>query len=200
MLLKDLENYQVVLASLSPRRQELLSQLGIAYTVCNSYVSEIVPQGLTIYETVQYLAQQKAEIALESYKKQKDLIIIAGDTIVSINNEIMGKPTDRKDAFYMLKQLSGKKHLVLTGISVVTHNKTLTAYDEAWVTFDDLTDNEIIYYLDKYMPYDKAGAYGIQEWIGCRAVTNIEGSFFTVMGFPTHLVWKMLEEVIIKNK
>ncbi|HOF17061.1 MAG TPA: Maf family protein [Bacteroidales bacterium] len=199
MLLKDLADYKIVLASLSPRRQELLSQLGIVFSVCDSHTNETNPKGLSVYETVQYLAQQKAEIVFKSYKKQQNVIVIAGDTIVSIDGEIMGKPKDRKDACRMLRKLSGKKHLVLSGVSVVAYKKTLTRYDEAWVTFDDLTDEEIVYYVDKYMPYDKAGAYGIQEWIGCRAVSKIEGSFFTIMGFPTHLIWKMLEEIIKKK-
>jgi len=196
-LLRKLEKFNVLLASKSPRRQELLAQLGISFAVCNSFVNETVPQGLSVHDTAQYLAQQKAEAVFAMYKKQKELIVIGGDTLVTLDNEIMGKPANRKEAFRMLKKLSGKQHAVISGISVVTHKKILTKYDEALVSFNDLSDEDICYYVDKFMPYDKAGAYGIQEWIGCRGIRKIEGSFFTIMGFPTHLVWNMLEEIIL---
>jgi septum formation protein len=108
----------------------------------------------------------------------------------------MGKPLDRSDAVRMLKTLSGKTHSVISGLCVKSNTKTLTTYDEAKVSFSELSEDDIVYYVDKYKPYDKAGAYGIQEWIGNRGIERIEGSFFTVMGLPTHLVWKMLERLL----
>ncbi|NLJ83253.1 MAG: septum formation protein Maf [Bacteroidales bacterium] len=194
-LLSKLEKYNVILASKSPRRQELLSQLGVRFTVCDSFINETVPQGLTHQETAQYLAQQKAEEAYYMFKNKKNLLVIGGDTIVTLNDIIMGKPNNRKQAMDMLRNLSGESHQVISGVSMVTKNKTITNYDETTVLFESLSDEDILYYVDKYMPYDKAGAYGIQEWIGCRGVKSIEGSYFTVMGMPTNLIWSMLHEV-----
>lgn len=197
MLLQQLEAYKIILGSKSPRRQELLSQLGITFSVCDSFVNETIPQGLSMQETAQYLAQQKAETVYKMYKNKKNIIVIGGDTIVAVEDECMGKPANRKEAFRMLRKLSGKKHIVISGVSMVSSKKIITDFDQAWVTFDELSDEDIEYYVDTFMPYDKAGAYGIQEWIGCRAISQIEGSYFTIMGFPTHLIWRMLETMVL---
>lgn len=195
-LLQELENYQIFLASQSPRRQELLSQLGVKFAISDSFVNETIPDDLGVYDLAKHLAKQKAEAVYQKNKPIENLISIGGDTIVVVEDEIMGKPAVRSDAFRMLKKLSGKTHSVISGLCVISTEKTLTCYDEATVTFADLSDEDIAYYVDTYMPYDKAGAYGIQEWIGCRGITHIKGSFFTIMGFPTHLLWKMLEEIV----
>ena len=178
-LLEKLKKYHLVLASKSPRRQELLSQMGITFSVCDSFVDEYVCQNVSTYKLAQSLAQQKAEAVFELYKNQENIIVIGGDTIVTHKEEIMGKPLDRSDAIRMLKILSGKQHSVISGLCVILH---------------DLT-----YYVDHYAPYDKAGAYGIQEWIGFRGIEHIEGSFFTIMGLPTHVLWQMLERLLNKK-
>lgn len=195
-LLQKLENYQVFLASQSPRRQELLSQLGIKFGICDSDVNEDMPHDLSMYELAKHLAMQKAESVFQRYSHLENAIVIGGDTIVVVDGEIMGKPAVRMDAFRMLQKLSGKTHSVISGLCVKSKTKTLSAYDEAKVSFDHLSEADIAFYVDTFMPYDKAGAYGIQEWIGCRGNTHIDGSFFTIMGFPTHLLWKMLEEIV----
>lgn len=195
-LLDILKNYKIVLASKSPRRQELLSNMGMQFTVCDSFVDETIPPDTSIYDTAKLLARQKAEAVFELYRNQENIIVIGGDTIVTYKKEIMGKPLDRSDAVRMLKKLSGKTHSVISGLCVKSNTKTLTAYDEAKVSFSELSEDDIVYYVDKYKPYDKAGAYGIQEWIGYRGIERIEGSFFTVMGLPTHLLWKMLERLL----
>ena len=200
MILQDLSTYEVVLASQSPRRQELLSKLDIEFRVFDSKMKEDVPSGLPVQEIASQLARQKADFVFQSYKSDKPLIVIGGDTIVTLDNQIMGKPVDRTDAIRMLNILSGKRHFVISGLCVMTESKTLVDYDEAQVTFHNLPEDDILYYVDNYNPYDKAGAYGIQEWIGYRGIERIEGSFYTVMGFPTHLLWNMLERAVADNK
>lgn len=195
-LLEKLKKYHLVLASKSPRRQELLSQMGITFSVCDSFVDEYVCQNVSTYKLAQSLAQQKAEAVFELYKNQENIIVIGGDTIVVLDGEIMGKPAVRMDAFSMLKKLSGKTHSVISGLCVKSNTKTLTTYDEAKVSFSELSADDLTYYVDHYAPYDKAGAYGIQEWIGFRGIEHIEGSFFTIMGLPTHVLWKMLERLL----
>ncbi|MDD2622960.1 MAG: Maf family protein [Bacteroidales bacterium] len=198
-LLEKLKKYHLVLASKSPRRQELLSQMGITFSVCDSFVDEYVCQNVSTYKLAQSLAQQKAEAVFELYKNQENIIVIGGDTIVTHKEEIMGKPLDRSDAIRMLKILSGKQHSVISGLCVILHGQIHTAYDEAKVSFSELSADDLTYYVDHYAPYDKAGAYGIQEWIGFRGIEHIEGSFFTIMGLPTHVLWQMLERLLNKK-
>lgn len=195
-LLDILKNYKIVLASKSPRRQELLSDMGLQFTVCDSFVDETIPPDTSIYETAKFLARQKAEAVFELYRNQENIIVIGGDTIVTYKGEIMGKPLDRSDAIRMLKILSGKQHSVISGLCIIVNGKVYCDCDEAMVRFSELSDDELIYYIDNYAPYDKAGAYGIQEWIGYRGMERIEGSFFTVMGLPTHLLWEMLKKYL----
>lgn len=196
-LLDRLNNYKIVLASKSPRRQELLSDMGLQFTVCDSFVDETIPPDTSIYDTAKLLARQKAEAVFELYKNQENIIVIGGDTIVTYKGEIMGKPIDRNDAKRMLKLLSGKKHCVISALCVIINGKVFSGYDEAIVSFSELSEDDLNFYIDNYAPYDKAGAYGIQEWIGYRGIEKIEGSFFTVMGLPTHLLWKTLRKCFL---
>lgn len=198
-LLDRLNNYKIVLASKSPRRQELLSDMGLQFTVCDSFVDETIPPDTSIYDTAKLLARQKAEAVFELYKNQENIIVIGGDTIVTYKGEIMGKPIDRNDAKRMLKLLSGKKHCVISALCVIINGKVFSGYDEAKVSFSELSADDLTYYVDHYAPYDKAGAYGIQEWIGFRGIEHIEGSFFTIMGLPTHVLWQMLERLLNKK-
>ena len=197
MLLDKLKNYTIVLASQSPRRKELLAELNIDFTTNENSISEILPRGLTPCETVKYLAKQKAMAFISQYDMQKT-IIIAGDTIVCKEDSIMGKPSGKQHAKEMLQQLSGGKHVVISGLCVLHKEHILCRHDSTSVYFKQLTEEEILYYIDTYHPFDKAGAYGIQEWIGFQAIERIEGSFYNVMGLPTHMLWKMLEKITNK--
>jgi septum formation protein len=197
MLLDKLKDYTVVLASQSPRRKELVSELNISFTTNENTISEVLPLGLTACQTVKYLAKQKAKAVISQYDLQKT-IIIGGDTIVCQGDAIMGKPSGRQQAKEMLQQLSGGKHVVISGLCVLHKEHILCSHDSTTVYFKRLTDEEILYYIDTYHPFDKAGAYGIQEWIGYQAIERIEGSFYNVMGLPTHILWQMLEEITDK--
>jgi septum formation protein len=143
---------------------------------------------------VENLARQKAEAVANQYNLN-DTIIIGGDTIVCIDNIVLEKPTDRADAIQMLQQLSGRKHLVISGLCVIHKEQKICNHDITEVYVKPLTNEEITYYVDTYRPFDKAGSYGIQEWIGYRAINQINGSFYNVMGLPTHLLWDMLCQV-----
>ncbi|MDR0606609.1 MAG: Maf family protein [Bacteroidales bacterium] len=197
MLLDKLKDYTIILASQSPRRKELLSELNIDFTTNENTISEILPCGLTPCQTVKYLAKQKAMAVISQYDLQKT-IIIGGDTIVCKGNCIMGKPSGKQQAKEMLQQLSGGEHIVISGLCVLHKEHILCNHDTTTVYFKQLTEEEILYYIDTYHPFDKAGAYGIQEWIGYQAIERIEGSFYNVMGLSTHILWKMLEEITDK--
>lgn len=197
MLLDKLKGYTVVLASQSPRRKELLSGLNIDFTTNGDTIQEILPFDLTPCQTVEHLAKQKVNAIAFQYDLQKT-IIIGGDTIVYKGDVMMGKPSNKQDAKKMLQQLSGGKHVVVSGLCVLHKDRMLCNHDSTTVYFKALSDEEIIYYIDVYHPFDKAGAYGIQEWIGYQAIERIEGSFYNVMGLPTHILWQMLEEITDK--
>ena len=189
-MLDNLEKYDVVLASNSPRRRELLSELGVQYRVeVIRGIDETHPSELPAKEIAEYLSRLKAgAYAL----KQKELLITA-DTVVILDDEVMGKPADANEACAMLRRLSNRTHSVVTGVTVTTENGQHSFSDEALVTFDDLSDEEIQYYVNHYHPLDKAGAYGIQEWIGYMGVKHLDGSFFTVMGLPVHRLYQLLK-------
>jgi len=193
MDMNHLKKYKIILASKSPRRLHLIKELGIDFTIGNkNSIEEIFPSGLTNKEIAIYLSKIKA------YPYKEDLIcsnklIITADTIVCIKNEILGKPTDRLDAVTMLKKLSGRKHEVITGVTLSSQTKTKSFTDITNVYFKTLNNKEIDYYLDHYKPYDKAGAYGIQEWIGMTSIKKIEGSYFNVVGLP---VQKLYDELM----
>lgn len=195
MLLEKLKPFHIVLASQSPRRQELLSGMGLNFTVHQSNVEEEIPVGIPPEKIAEYFAQRKAEDAAQHYMYHT--LVIGGDTTVFLDGGLLEKPQTPSEAFDMLKQLSGKTHEVISGICLIHQNKTLVYSDTAKVSFNKLRDEEIDFYIDKYAPFDKAGSYGIQEWIGYIGINHIEGSFYTIMGLPTHLLWDMLKQVVL---
>ena len=186
------EGYRVVLASNSPRRKELLGGLGIDFEVRTLQdIDESYPVTLKGEEIPMYISGKKAEAYKQSMAD--DEMIITADTIVYDDGQVLGKPKDRGEAIQMLRDLSGHAHEVITGVSIVTKEKTTQFASTSKVTFAELTDEEIAYYVDHYKPFDKAGAYGIQEWIGYVAVTRIEGSYFNVMGLPIQRLYTELK-------
>jgi septum formation protein len=195
MLIEKLKKYNIYLASQSPRRQKLLEQMDIEFNIATKiYVDETIPQSLSGDEIAIYLALKKSD-AYKNLLKDNRLLITA-DTIVIKENKIFGKPKNKTEALNMLSDLSDSKHLVITGITLRTTNKiaSFSAITEVW--FRKLSDNEINYYIDKYKPFDKAGAYGIQEWIGINAIEKINGSYFNVVGLPTEKLYTELEKFI----
>jgi septum formation protein len=191
MLLEKFKNTHVILASGSPRRQELFKELNIPFLVKVKNIDEIYPTTLKAEEITNYLAILKAK-AFENELGKNDLIITS-DTIVWLNNKALEKPKNNVEAIKMLQELSGKSHKVITSICLKTSSIERVFFDVTTVTFKELTLDEIQYYVEKYQPFDKAGAYGIQEWIGFIGVTKLEGSYFNVMGFPVH---KLYEELL----
>lgn len=185
---------KLLLASQSPRRKELLSSLGFEFEVVKIDCEEIIPEHINIENAAAYLAELKAD-AFRSLTA--DEVLLTADTVVAIDQQILGKPTDETDACNMLRSLSGRTHQVYTGITIKTADETFTETDVADVTFDEITDEEIQYYIQKYKPFDKAGSYGIQEWLGMAKIKSLTGSFYTIMGLPTHLVYKILKEVSV---
>ncbi|WP_294237951.1 Maf family nucleotide pyrophosphatase [uncultured Chryseobacterium sp.] len=183
---------KLLLASQSPRRKELLASLGFDFEVVKIDCEEIVPEHITVGESAAYLSELKASAFRELEKGE---VLLTADTVVAIENRFLGKPEDEEEARAMLKLLSGKIHQVYTGITLKTSEKTITETDAAEVEFDDITDDEAEYYIQNYKPFDKAGSYGIQEWLGMAKIKRINGSFYTIMGLPTHLVYKILKEI-----
>lgn len=183
-------NYNFILASKSPRRQQLLSQLGIEYVVRVNDAPEIFPDSLNAQEIPIYLARQKA-LAVADDMAENDMII-AADTIVWIDGKIIGKPADATEAKQMLQMLSGNIHQVITGVCLMTTTKEKTFFTVTNVEFKQLHEWEINFYVEKYNPLDKAGAYGIQEWIGLAGIVSVNGSYFNVMGLP---IQRLYEEI-----
>ncbi len=194
MLNEKLKNHHIILASGSPRRQEFFKNLGLDFEIILKPVKEEYPPRLTHFEISNYLAQLKA-LPLKKELKSND-ILITSDTIVWHNNEALGKPRDEEEAFNILKSLSNTTHEVITSVCFTTKTFEKTLHAITKVTFKELTEKEIKYYINTCKPYDKAGAYGIQEWIGQIGVTKLEGSYFNVMGLPTHLVYKTLNTIV----
>ena len=183
---------KIVLSSNSPRRKELLGELGIDFEVrVIEGIDETYPKELSVEEVPQYIAREKARV----YIVGKDEVLLTADTVVVLGNEVMGKPHDEADAMRMLRQLSGKTHQVITGVCLKTSDKQVTFSEITDVSFAELTDEEIKYYVDNFRPLDKAGAYGIQEWIGLAGVTGIKGSYFNVVGLPVHRVYAELKKL-----
>ena len=193
MLNEKLKNFNIILASGSPRRQQFFKDLELDFEIRLKPVKEEYPPRLTHFEISNYLAQLKA-LPFKDELKQND-ILITSDTIVWHNNEALGKPRNEDDAFNILKSLSNATHEVITSVCFTTINFKKTIHNITKVTFKNLSDDEILYYIKNYKPFDKAGAYGIQEWIGQIGVTKMEGSYFNVMGLPVHLVYKTLNEI-----
>jgi len=188
--MKWFPDYNFILASKSPRRQQLLESLGLTFSIRLKEVEEVYPEGLRKEEVPVYLAELKAQAFINELAENE--IVITADTVVCLENEILGKPNDYKEAFSMLTNLSGKEHQVITGVCLTSKNKSTSFYSLTNVMFKELTAQEIEYYISEYKPYDKAGAYGIQEWIGTIGITHIEGSFYNVMGLP---IQKLYEEI-----
>ncbi len=188
MLTDKLKNYKILLASKSPRRQQFLKDLGLPFTTVSIDVEEVYPKYLHGNEITCFLAELKAD-AYENELKD-DEILITADTIVRVSGKILGKPNDAEDAKKMLRLLSDTRHEVITSVCIRTHNATKTISDTTTVHFKKLTAEEINFYIENFKPFDKAGAYGVQEWLGYIAVKKIEGSFYTVMGFPVHKFYK----------
>ncbi|GAA4788854.1 Maf-like protein [Olivibacter ginsenosidimutans] len=187
--MENLANKNIILASQSPRRKELLASLGLNFKVEVKEVDESYPVSMRGAAVALYIATKKAEAF--PIHADNDLVITA-DTVVSIDDMILGKPADYEEAFKMLKQLSDKRHEVITGVALKTKDKVRSFYEVTAVYFNKLNDEQIAYYLNTYKPFDKAGAYGIQEWIGAVAVDHIEGSYTNVMGLPTAKLYKEL--------
>ena len=193
-MLENLKKYKVVLASNSPRRKELLAGLGIDYEVKTlPDIDESFPEGLSEVETATYIARAKADV----YRNiiQSDELIITADTIVWLDGEVMGKPVDDEDARRMLRALSGKTHQVITGVCLMTIDSQKAFATVTDVTFCHLSEEEIDYYVERYRPMDKAGSYGIQEWIGFVGVESISGSYFNVMGLPIQRLYTELKKL-----
>ncbi|MBQ3382386.1 MAG: septum formation protein Maf [Bacteroidales bacterium] len=190
-LSKHLEGRRLILASGSPRRRELLGELGLEFTLgqIKDY-DETYPASLKYDEIPAYIAEQKSL----HYKGELEPgdILITSDTIVAIDGDILGKPKDKAEAIKMLRELSGRTHHVVTGLCIRSTRKTVTISDTCEVTFDILSDEDIEYYIDNFKPFDKAGAYGIQEWIGLSNIKSITGSVYTVIGLPVQQLYKAL--------
>lgn len=190
-MLSNLNKYTILLASKSPRRRELLHLLRIPFKVVTiGGIDESYPSSIPLLDVPQYVSIVKAD-AFQKHIGDDELVITA-DTMVICGNFILGKPKDREDAVNMLMNLSGKTHQVATGVTISTKWKRTSFTTVTDVTFAEITEEEIRYYVDNYMPLDKAGAYGIQEWIGAVAVAGINGSFYNVMGLPIHRLYQEL--------
>ena len=190
MLREKLSKYSIILASNSPRRQELLKELDIPFKVHCKEVEEIYPITLKKSQITAYLADLKSK-AFDGFIKENELVITS-DTIVWLNGKALGKPTNKNEAFNTLQALSGTTHEVITSVSLKGRNFQKIVSDCTEVHFKELTVDEINYYIKKHQPYDKAGAYGIQEWIGFIGVERIVGSYFNVMGLPVQKLYKEL--------
>lgn len=189
--MKWLPDYNYILASKSPRRQELLRSLGIRFEVRIKEVEESFPSGMSRYEIPEYLAKLKSEPFFPDLNTGD--ILITADTIVYLDGCVLGKPGNAGEATKMLQKLSGKEHQVITGVCLTSATKQRVFHSETNVQFKNLSPQEIQYYIDTFKPFDKAGAYGIQEWIGFIGITHIEGSFYNVMGLP---VQQLYEEIL----
>ena len=196
-LTDKLKNYNIILASQSPRRREILKMLGVDFKVVTKDTDETFPpelQGGAIPEHIAILKASAFDTELQTMPD--NTIIIASDTIVYIDNKVIGKPKGRDGAIQMLRTLSGRCHQVLTGVCIKAKGRQRSFFAESKVWFRELSDDEIIYYVDNYRPFDKAGAYAVQEWIGAAAIAKIEGSYYNVMGLPSQMLYNELLKFI----
>lgn len=188
-------NYRIILSSNSPRRRELLAGLDIDFIVrVLPDIDESYPADLPVREIPIYISRKKAE----AYRitMAPDELVITADTVVVLGREVLGKPAGRDEAVAMLRKLSGQRHQVITGVCLSTCDRQHSFEVTSHVTFKTLTEQEISYYVDRYQPFDKAGAYGIQEWIGYIGVTSLEGSYFNVMGLPVQRIYTELQRFV----
>ncbi len=193
MLKNKLQKYKLILASGSPRRQQFFKDLDLDFEIRLKEIEEIFPPELKAEEITNYLAELKAN-AFEGELNDNE-ILITSDTIVWHNDKALGKPKDAQDAFEILKSLSNATHEVITSVCFKTNNNVEVIYEVTRVTFNELSDEAILFYIENYKPFDKAGAYGIQEWIGFVGVSKIEGSYANVMGMPTDKVYEYLSKL-----
>lgn len=183
----------IILASQSPRRKQLLDLLDIEFTVEVREIDEVFPENLEVTEVAEYLAKLKASVFKDITDEQ---LIITADTVVVLDKQILGKPKSKSEAKNILQSLSNRSHQVITGVCIKSSDRTLSFSNTTKVYFKKLSDSEIDYYIDNYKPYDKAGAYGIQEWIGGIGITKIEGSYFNVVGLPIQELNEKLRQVL----
>lgn len=183
---------KLILGSKSPRRKELLSLLGFSFEVRTKETDESFPETLNCSEVALYVAEKKVTALFSDLTE--DEVLICSDTIVVIDNQILGKPIDQADAIKMLEKLSGREHSVITGVVISSLEKRVSFSVTTKVFFNTLSREEILYYIDNFKPFDKAGSYGIQEWIGYAAIQSIEGSYNNVVGLPTHEVYQALKQ------
>lgn len=188
----------IILASQSPRRKQLLEWAEIPFVIDVQHTDEYYPASTPVHNVPVYIARNKAKAVLESNNQYNNSIILAADTIVVLNNTIIGKPENENHAIEILKQLSGKKHQVITGVVLLQQDREVSFEDVTEVEFHTITKEQIEWYVAKYKPYDKAGAYAIQEWIGVIGIKSISGDFYNVMGLPVSRVIKALDEFKIK--
>ena len=191
----ELNDKKIILASNSPRRKELLAGLDVSFEVDTRNSFEETYDPATPHERIPEVLSEGKSYGFHRELSENE-ILITSDTLVLCGDRVMGKPHSREEAFEMLRFLSGREHKVITAITIRDNHQCRTSSDTAIVRFKELSDNEIWYYIDNYKPFDKAGAYGIQEWIGYIGIGQIEGSFFTIMGLPVHLVYKELLEFV----
>jgi len=194
MMIAEINRFRIILASRSPRRQELLRDLGLSFEIVIREWDEKYPDHLRGKEIAVYLATEKAKTFRSEIKDNE--IVIAADTIVWCNDKVLDKPASREEALSILNEISGNTHEVITGVCLLSSAKLRSFYSSTKVTFTNLSHDEIDYYVDNFGPYDKAGAYGIQEWIGLASCSYIEGSYFNVMGLPVEQVYHELQEFI----
>ncbi|AXB57914.1 Maf-like protein [Flavobacterium fluviale] len=194
MLREKLKKYKIILASGSPRRQQFFKDLDLDFEIRLKDVEEIYPPELKAVEITDYLAELKAK-AFEGELKENE-ILVTSDTIVWHQNKALGKPKNAEEAFAMIKSMSNTTHDVITSVCFKTTESSTLLHDVTKVTFNDLSDEAILYYIENYKPYDKAGAYGIQEWFGFMAVAKVEGSYTNVMGLPTAKVYEFLTTLV----
>ena len=192
-MLSNLKKYHIILASKSPRRQELLRGMGVDFEILTKETPENYTADLPLDEVPKYLSLQKS-LAFKDNELPADYLLITSDTVVICEGEILGKPKNREDATCMLQLLSGKTHHVVTGVTVRSAEKTESFAATSRVTFAALEKDEIDYYIARCQPFDKAGAYGIQEWIGYVGISGLEGSFYNVMGLPTRKLYQCLKD------
>ncbi len=192
--------YRLVLASGSPRRQELMKGLNIPFEVIvKEGIIEEYSASMPVKEVPVFLAEQKCD-AYKDLLQEDDCVVITADTVVILEGEILGKPVDAEDACAMLQALSGKSHVVVTGMCIAQGERRCCFSSETIVHFSALSKSEIKHYVAHYKPFDKAGAYGVQEWLGYIGVASIEGSYFNVMGLPVHLLYRQLQEFFLSKK
>lgn len=195
-MIEKLAAYDIILASQSPRRQQLLEGLGLKFRVVTFPFEEIIPDNLPPHQAAEFLAMQKAD-ACPGEELRNNSLLITADTIVVKNGIILGKPSGREEALAMLRSLSNCTHEVITGVCLRTGSRSSCFHSLSRVSFKAIPEEELVYYVDRYHPFDKAGAYGIQEWIGYTAVERIEGSYYNVMGLPTFRLWEELRLITI---